>query len=110
TSHLRDTVCLQTHSARETADREALKPDDGRGDHAVAEWARRASRAGEGTGRGRQAAQAPQVRRVALSAPMPGRFVTFEGGDGSGKSTQLTRLAARLARLGIEPVVTREPG
>ncbi|TMQ70584.1 MAG: dTMP kinase [Candidatus Eisenbacteria bacterium] len=41
---------------------------------------------------------------------MPGRFVTFEGGDGSGKSTQLTRLAARLARLGIEPVVTREPG
>ncbi len=41
---------------------------------------------------------------------MPGLFVTFEGGDGSGKSTQLARLAARLASLGLEPLVTREPG
>jgi dTMP kinase len=41
---------------------------------------------------------------------MPGRFVTFEGGEGSGKSTQLARVAARLRDLGVEPVVTREPG
>ena len=41
---------------------------------------------------------------------MPGLFVTFEGGEGSGKSTQVARLAARLRGLGIDPVVTREPG
>jgi len=41
---------------------------------------------------------------------MPGLFVTFEGGEGSGKSTQVTRLAERLARAGSEPVVVREPG
>jgi dTMP kinase len=41
---------------------------------------------------------------------MSGLFVTFEGGDGSGKSTQLARIAARLERAGIAPVVTREPG
>lgn len=41
---------------------------------------------------------------------MPALFVTFEGGEGSGKSTQLARLAARLRARGIEPLVTREPG
>jgi len=41
---------------------------------------------------------------------MPGLFVTFEGGEGSGKSTQVARLAARLTRAGVAPVVTREPG
>ena len=41
---------------------------------------------------------------------MPGLFVTFEGGDGSGKSTQLARVAARLRRRGLDPLVTREPG
>jgi len=41
---------------------------------------------------------------------MRGRFVTFEGGEGSGKSTQLARLAARLGRRGLDPLVTREPG
>lgn len=41
---------------------------------------------------------------------MSGLFVTFEGGEGSGKSTQLARLAARLCARGSEPVVTREPG
>lgn len=39
-----------------------------------------------------------------------GRFVVFEGGDGSGKSTQLQRLAARLHGLGHAPVTVREPG
>jgi dTMP kinase len=41
---------------------------------------------------------------------MPGWFVTFEGGEGSGKSTQLARLAARLRERGLDPLVTREPG
>lgn len=41
---------------------------------------------------------------------MSGLFVTFEGGEGSGKSTQLERLAARLRAQGPEPVMTREPG
>jgi dTMP kinase len=39
-----------------------------------------------------------------------GRFVTFEGGEGAGKSTQAKRLADALTAAGIEVLVTREPG
>ena len=42
--------------------------------------------------------------------PVRGVFIVLEGGDGSGKSTQATRLVARLQDAGREVVVTREPG
>lgn len=41
---------------------------------------------------------------------MPGVFVTFEGIDGSGKSTQARALAASLKDLGRDVVLSREPG
>ena len=44
------------------------------------------------------------------AAPERGGFVTLEGGEGAGKSTQVARLVDRLAALGIEAVATREPG
>ena len=37
-------------------------------------------------------------------------FITFEGSEGCGKSTQVQRLAARLKRAGVLYLVTREPG
>jgi len=45
-----------------------------------------------------------------VSAVTRGRFITFEGGEGAGKSTQVRRLVERLAQAGIEAVATREPG
>ena len=41
---------------------------------------------------------------------MPGRFLSFEGVDGSGKSTQARLLAAALRGLGHQVMLTREPG
>ena len=41
---------------------------------------------------------------------MRGKFITFEGGDGAGKTTQIGLLAETLERAGKTPIVTREPG
>lgn len=41
---------------------------------------------------------------------MKGRFITFEGPEGSGKTTQAARLVKRLRGSGLEVVHTREPG
>jgi dTMP kinase len=41
---------------------------------------------------------------------MRGRFITFEGGEGSGKSTQVAALVKRLTTLGLGVMATREPG
>ncbi|MEM7617212.1 MAG: dTMP kinase [Pseudomonadota bacterium] len=41
---------------------------------------------------------------------MVGKFITIEGGDGAGKSTQVKLLSDKLTNLGIENIVTREPG
>jgi dTMP kinase len=42
--------------------------------------------------------------------PGRGRFITFEGGEGSGKSTHIKRLAERLEAAKLHAIVTREPG
>jgi dTMP kinase len=39
-----------------------------------------------------------------------GRFITFEGGEGAGKSTQVSKLVEALSARGLETVATREPG
>lgn len=41
---------------------------------------------------------------------MRGRFITFEGGEGAGKSTQIKLLAQRLAAANLRAILTREPG
>ncbi|WP_205756089.1 dTMP kinase [Labrenzia sp. 011] len=41
---------------------------------------------------------------------MPGHFITFEGGEGAGKTTQIARLKVFLESLGNSVLVTREPG
>ena len=46
------------------------------------------------------------VKRI----PGRGRFISFEGGEGSGKSTQIKTLAERLKTAKLRAIVTREPG
>ncbi|WP_029583085.1 dTMP kinase [Bradyrhizobium sp. URHD0069] len=48
----------------------------------------------------------PAVKRT----PGRGRFITFEGGEGSGKSTHIKILADRLNAAKLRAIITREPG
>ncbi|MDA1090466.1 MAG: dTMP kinase [Proteobacteria bacterium] len=41
---------------------------------------------------------------------MQGKFISLEGGEGAGKTTQLKVLADAMKRAGLDPVITREPG
>lgn len=45
-----------------------------------------------------------------MTAPRKGLFISFEGGDGAGKSSQIRRLADHLRHAGWTVLVTREPG
>jgi dTMP kinase len=45
-----------------------------------------------------------------LKKNISGKLISFEGSEGSGKSTQIARLAARLQKLGRDVVSVREPG
>lgn len=50
------------------------------------------------------------VRKPERAARVSGLFITFEGGEGAGKSTQIALLARHLRSLGFDPLITREPG
>lgn len=50
------------------------------------------------------------LRCFTLALMSRGAFITFEGSEGCGKSTQVLRLAARLEQAGVRVLITREPG
>jgi dTMP kinase len=47
---------------------------------------------------------------MVLKARHTGKLITFEGSEGSGKTSQIARLASRLQRLGRDVLTVREPG
>lgn len=85
---------------------------DGAGAAAGADSAVGAGASGDAAGN--PAASAAAGRLLAASPRahhgLPGLFIAVEGGDGSGKSTQIAALASALRERGYEVVTTREPG
>jgi dTMP kinase len=57
-----------------------------------------------------QKVEANDAIKAPARAAGRGRFITLEGGEGAGKSTQAQRLADHLQSLGLRVVLTREPG
>lgn len=51
-----------------------------------------------------------ELARALRARSGPGLFITFEGGDGCGKSTQVALLSEALASRGVKAIATREPG
>jgi len=50
------------------------------------------------------------IIRIGKDNMRKGYFITFEGGDGAGKSTQINRLMEHLENCGFDVILTREPG
>lgn len=50
------------------------------------------------------------IARPASRGAPRGRFITFEGGEGAGKTTQVRKLVEALSARGLETIATREPG
>jgi dTMP kinase len=57
-----------------------------------------------------QKAESNDAAKAARQAAGRGKFITLEGGEGAGKSTQAQRLADHLQSLGLGVLLTREPG